>query len=1035
MMSLSALSIKKPVFAWMIMVGLIVFGGISFFRMGISQLPDVDFPVINIGLTLNNAAPEIMESDVVDRVEDAVMGIEGIRSVASTSSQGSANITVEFDLDRNIDVALQEVQTRVSQTQRRLPSKLDPPVITKTNPEDQPILWIMLTSDGRMPLYQQMIYARNTLKNQFSIIKGVGSVLFGGYVDPNLRVWLSEKKLYRYAFTAQDITASIEGEQLEEPAGRIENDKNEINVRLLGEALNPEQFGKIRINQRGGAPNYIPLQLHQVARIEEGLTDVRAISRYNGKPAVGLGIIKQRGANAVEVAREVRAKVEKVRASLPVGMSLNVQLDTTKYIEESISELNFTLLLAAIFTSIVCFLFLGSLSSTINVLLAIPTSIIGTFVALYFFGFTLNTFTLLGLSLAIGIVVDDAIMMLENIVRHAEGGEDKVTAALRGSEEITFAALAATLAIAAIFVPVIFMKGIIGKFFYQYGITVTVAVFLSLLEALTLTPMRCAQFLKVNHGENANRFMAKIDRFMAFLADKYRNSLEWILNLRGPVLLCALVFFLGSLALVGFLRKELIPEQDQSLFLMTLQTPVGTSLMATNEDFKKAEVYLARQPEVLEVYTTIGNYLGQDITNTGQIYITLKEAKSRKLTQRQIMDRTREELKTLLPQDKIFAQDLSLSGFSASKGFPIEFTVQGPDWNKLVILSKEIMRQVQATGLVTDLNTDYQDGMPEVQILPDRDLLASHGVSLSNIGSEISTLIGGQIFTSSTQYPKDGHRYDIRVRSEPSDHDEAADLNKIYVRTNRGTAGELVPLRRLVKVEERPTLQMISRFNRERAFPIYAGVAVNQSQQSVLEKIKEIGVQVLPKGYHISFTGSAETFKESFSSLIFALLLGILVSYMVLASQFNSFIHPVTVLLALPFSLSGAFVALFLTHQSLNLFSMIGLILLMGIVKKNSILLVDFTNQCRSHGGDVRAALLEACPVRLRPILMTSIATIAGAIPAALAFGPGAETRIPMAVCLIGGVLISTLLTLFVVPCAYSVFAKFERREESDLTL
>jgi HAE1 family hydrophobic/amphiphilic exporter-1 len=1030
-MNLAEISIRRPVFAWMLMVGLIAFGAISFTRMGISQLPDVDFPVVNIALSLQNAAPAVMESDVVDPVEDAVMGIEGIRSVSSNASQGAANVTVEFEIDRNIDVALQEVQTRIAQAARRLPSKLDPPAITKTNPEDQPILWVMLTSDGSVPLYKQMIYARNTLKNQFSTLAGVGSVTFGGYVDPNLRVWLNEKKLRHYDLTANDVLTTIQNEQIEQPAGRIENPTRETNVRLQGEALTPEEFAKIRINSRGGAPNYKPLYLGEVARIEEGLSDLRAISRYSGKPAVGLGIVKQRGSNAVDVARRVSEKVKQLQPVLPKGLFVDSRLDSTKFIRESVSELNFTLVLSAILTSLVCYLFLGSFSSTLNVLMAIPTSIVGAFIALYFYGFTLNTFTLLGLSLAIGIVVDDAIMMLENIVRHAEMGKDKREAALVGAKEITFAALAATIAIAAIFIPVIFMKGVIGRFFYQYGITVTVAVFLSLLEALTLTPMRCSRFLQVaRHGEQAQGLAGRVDTLMARLAASYRKTLERLLNARWLVVGGSLVFFLISLVLLGPIRKELIPQQDQSLFVLTLKAPVGTSITASDSLFKRAEAYLASQAEVLEYYTTIGNYQGQDIVNVGQIFVTLKDSKARKAGQREIMDRSTADLEKLLPNTQVFAQDLSLSGFSASRGFPIELMIQGPDWKKLAELSKEYITRLKATGLVSDVNTDYQEGMPELEILPDRAQSAQKGVSVANLGTEISTLIGGQIFTSATQYPKDGHRYDIRVRSEPDEHSEQQDLARLYVRNNRGTAGELVAVESVVKTEVRPALQIITRLNRERAIAVFANVAAGKSQQDALKVAEEIGRELLPRGYRVAFTGSATTFRESFDSLLFALILGIAVSYMVLASQFNSFIHPVTVLMALPFSLSGAFFALYFGGQSLNLFSMIGLILLMGIVKKNSILLVDFTNQRRAEGLEPRQALLEACPVRLRPILMTSIATVAGAVPAALALGPGSETRVPMAISIIGGVFVSTVLTLFVVPCVYSLFTKVERPDD-----
>jgi HAE1 family hydrophobic/amphiphilic exporter-1 len=1028
-MTLSELSIRRPVFAWMLMAGLIIFGAISFRRMGISNMPDVNFPVVNISLRLDNAAPEIMEANVVDVVEDAVMGIEGLKQVSSSVSQGIANITCEFVLNHNIDVALEEVQNRISQVSNLLPTALYPPVITKTNPEDQPILWVMVTADDSIPLYQQMIYARNTLKDQLSTIAGVGDITFGGYVDPNLRVWIDEKKMYHYDLTSQDIVSAIQSEQIEQPAGRIEAPKKEMNVRVLGEAHSPVEFGKIRINTRGGAANYNPVPLESVARTEEGISDLRALSRYNGKTAVGLGIVKQHGSNAVEVARLVYQKIDSLRPTLLPGYHMDVQLDTTKYIRDSVNELNFTLLLSALLTSVVCYLFLGSWSSTINVLLAIPTSIVGAFIVLYFFGFTLNTFTLLGLSLAIGIVVDDAIMMLENIVRHYEMGKNRRKAALDGSNEITFAAMATTIAIAAIFIPVIFMQGVVGRFFYQYGVTITAAVFLSLLEALTLTPMRCARFLTSAKHEKPGFLLRVMDQFMDWLARLYHRGLKWSLDHRLVVVASSIVVFATSLILISTLRKELIPPQDQSLFLLTLKTPVDSSIEATDAVYRQTEAYLKQQPEVETCYTTIGNYENNNVVNAGIMYVILKDAGKRKLTQQQIMDRTRRDLARLLPGVSLSMQDLSLTGFSASRGFPVEFTLEGPDWDKLSGYSREIIRQVNATGLVQDLNTDYQDGMPEIDVVPDRDRAAQRGVSVTGIGQEVANLIGGQLFNANTQYPKDGHRYYIRVRTENDEHEHVSDLDHILLRNNRGTLGDLVPLPDTSTVKVTTGPQLISRLNRRRAVPVYGNIAEGKSQQDALEAVERIGRSVLPPGYQVLVTGSAQAFREAFDSLVFALILGIAVAYMVLASQFNSFIHPVTVLMALPFSLSGALLALAATHQSLSLFSMIGLILLMGIVKKNSILLVDFTNQRRAEGSPPKKALLEACPVRLRPILMTSVATIAGAIPEALNFGPGAETRVPMAISIIGGVTVSTFLTLFVVPCVYSLFTRFERRD------
>jgi multidrug efflux pump subunit AcrB len=682
-MTLSEISIRRPVFAWMLMAALIVFGGISFQRMGISQMPDVDFPVINIALQLDNAAPEVMEVDVVDIIEDAVMGIEGLTRVTSNASQGIANITCEFALNHNIDVALQEVQNRITQSSNLLPTALYPPVITKTNPEDQPILWVMLTADDNIPLYQQMIYARNTLKDQLSTIAGVGNITLGGYVTPNLRVWVDTKKLYKFELTSSDIWSAIQSEQIEQPAGRIEAPKSETNIRVLGEAKTPEDFGKIRINTRGGTANYNPFALDKVASVQEGISDQRAISRFNGKTAVGLGIVKQHGSNAVEVGKLVHQKVDQIRPSLLPGYHLDVKLDTTKFISDSVHELNFSLVLSAILTSIICYLFLGSWSSTINVLFAIPTSIVGAFIALYFFGFTLNTFTLLGLSLAIGIVVDDAIMMLENIVRHYEMGKKRRQAALDGSIEITFAAIATTVAIAAIFLPVIFMQGVVGRFFYQYGITVTVAVFLSLLEALTLTPMRCARFLH-SAKEHPGWLLKKMDTFMDHLSEIYKKSLIWCLDRRMTIVLFSVVLFALSLILVSTLRKELVPSQDQSLFLLTVKTPVGTSIEATDAVYKQVEDYLKKQPEVQDYYTTIGNYQNNNVVNAGIIYVILKDPKKRKANQLEMMDKVRREVTKLFPEEEVFTQDLSLTGFSASRGYPIEYTLEGPDWKQLI---------------------------------------------------------------------------------------------------------------------------------------------------------------------------------------------------------------------------------------------------------------------------------------------------------------------------------------------------------------
>jgi multidrug efflux pump len=1016
-MTLSDLSIKNHVFAWMLMAALIIFGGIGFSRLGVSQNPDVDFPVINVSVTLEGASPEIMETDVVEILEDAVTTIEGVRSISSTSKQGRASVTVEFDLARDIDLALQDVQTRVAQAARLLPREIDAPVVTKTNPEDQPIMWLNIS--GNKDPRELSNYVRNVLKDQFQTLPGVGEVMLGGYLERNVRVWLDARKMEAFGLTADDITAAIQRQHVEVPAGRIETADREMNVRAEGEAIDVKQFARIIVASRNGAP----IHLDDVAVVQDGFEDKRRIARSMGRPALGFGIKKQRGSNAVEVARGVKAKIEEVRPNLPEGLTLAISFDGTTFIEEAVREIEFGLLMAALLTGVVCWLFLGSWSSTVNVLLAIPTSIIGTFICIYFFGFTLNTFTLLGLSLSVGIVVDDAIMVLENIYRHRERGEGRLEAARAGAREITFAAMAATAAIVAIFLPVAFMKGIIGRFFFEFGVTISVAVLLSLLEALTLTPMRCSQFLEV--GGRSGRFGAAIDRFFHRLASGYRRWLEPSLRHRWSVLAAATLIFALSLVILRFMNREFVPAQDQSRVFIRLQTPVGSSVDYTDRMLARVEEFLQTRPEMERYFAAVGGFGGGDV-NTAVAFVTLKRPRERpvdpqvghRLSAQEFMGLARRELNAI-PGLKAIMQDLSQQGFTAQRGFPIELSLRGPDWDRLAEHAGTLMDRMKATGLVTDLDTDYQVGMPEVKVIPDRQKAADLGVSMETIGDTVNVLIGG---ARVARFKDAGRRYDIRVRLLAEDRAKPDDIRRLLVRTS---TGGLVHLGDIVEVIEKPTLQVITHQNRQRAIGIFGNVAAGASQAEVLKVVQGIGREILPDGYSLILSGSAQVFQESFASLLFALVLGLVVAYMVLASQFNSFVHPFTVLLALPFSLTGALLSLWIGGQSLNIYSMIGLILLMGIAKKNSIILVDFTNQLRNTGLPRDRALLEACPIRLRPILMTSISTIAGAVPSALALGPGAETRVPMALAVIGGITVSTFMTLFVIPTAYSVLDDF----------
>ena len=1032
-MTLADISIRNHVFAWILMVALIGFGilcytgfGDVFRGLGISQNPDVDFPIVSVSVSWEGASPEIMETDVVDVLEDACATVEGVQQMSSTARQGSANLTLEFAIGRNIDAALQDVQTKVSQAARHLPREIDPPSISKTNPEDQPIIRLALSGD-RPPTFLAD-YVRNIIRPQLQMVEGVGEIHVFGFRDRNVRVWYDATKLEAQGLTVLDVNAAIAREHQEVPAGRIEGAEREMNVRAQGEAIDITSFRDLVVTYKAGAP----VRLKDVAVVEDGLEDRRRLNRVVGETAIGFGITKMRGANAVQVGREIKAKMAALEAQLPEGLRLAVNWDTTTFIERSIHEILFTLVMAALLTGLVCWLFLGSWSTTVNVLLAIPTSILGTFIVIYVLGFTLNTYTVLGLTLVVGIVVDDAIMVLENIYRHREAGEGKVKAASVGAREITFAASATTLAIIAIFLPVAFMKGIIGKFFYQFGVTISVAVLISLLEALTLAPMRCSRFLEVEHRGRLGKTM---DTVFRRLAEAYLRALGPALRHRGKLLAGSLAFFLLSLGAVRFLRQEFIPSQDMSRFTIRYQTPVGTSLDATDRFFRKLEAYLMSRPEVALFAGSVGG--GSDV-NSGQAYVNLKDRKDRPVdpktgrrpTQLEFMDTVRKYAATI-PGGRVSLQDISQTGFSPSRGggFPIEFNVRGRDWELLAKAAREIAEAMRSSGLVTDVDTDYQVGMPEVQVVPDRNRAADLGISMAAIGETVNAAIGGMRIG---KFKDKGRRFDIRGRLLAPQREKPEDIQRLLVRSR---AGEAVRLGELVNVVQQPTLQAITRRDRERAISVFANVASGVSQAVAVDRSLAIARSILPDGYRAVVAGSTKAFRESFQSLWFAFGLGLLVAYMVLASQFNSFWHPVVVLLALPFSISGAIFALWIGGQSLNVYSMLGLILLVGIAKKNSIMLVDFTNQVRARGAGAHEALLEACPIRLRPILMTSIATIAGALPPALALGPGAELQRPMALALVGGIAVSTLLTLFVVPAGYSVLDELLSRKKAPKAL
>lgn len=1022
-MNLIKLSIERTVFAWVLMASLIIFGAISLNRLGISQMPDVDFPILDVSVSYEGAAPEVIEADLIDQIEQRLLSIEALKEMRSTVRQGQGSVRLEFDINRDVDVALQEVQAALSQL--RLPLDVQPPVVRKRNPEEEPIMFISLYADA--PFKEVLQYAENFFLDQIRFVPNVGEVSIGGYSERNIRIWPDPTKLKKADLTVLDLEDALKSQHLETAAGQYVEGQRELRIRWLGEVTNVEELKNLRILRRGGQVIQDTVYtLGQLAHIEDGLSDIRRVARVDGREALSMGVRKQRGSNEVEVARDVEKKLKAIKDQLPPGYNYRINVNFTKSTEAVVKTTYGKLWTASIVTILVCLLFLGNWQAALNILFSIPTSIIGTFLILYFSGFTMNLFTLLALTLAVSIVVDDAIMLLENIVRHYRMGKSATIAAYEGSMEILPAATAASLAVVAVFLPVVFMEGIIGKFFFQFGVTMSAAVMLSLLEAVTITPMRAAALLRT--APKISKIEHRLEDLFKKWAHFYQGLLRRVLIYPKSVVFGSLGIFALSMVIIQSVKQEFVPIQDQNLVLISAQTPPGTSL---HETFKKAlelEKIMQSQPEVESFFISIGGGGLNSEPNQFSMPTRLIDREKRKLKHTQVMDELRKKFKEIKGV-RISMRDISARNLTTGRPYQISFNLLGPDLKILQEKSKDIIDRLTEEGLAQELDTDFKTGLPELIIRPNREKMASQGVSIESVARTLNVAVAG---VRQNRYTADARRYDVRIKFPDEFISSPKDIETIFVRNQ---FGNLVPLSQLVDIKEETAYQSITRINRQRAIGIFGSPATGQSQGAVIRRAQTIAREILPSGYHLALEGTSAGLTESFKSLTFALLMGILVAYMILAIQFNSFVHPITVLVALPFSMTGALVTLWITGTSLNLFSYIGLIVLMGIAKKNSILLVEFTNHVRHESPDksVVTALIEACPIRLRPILMTSVATIAAALPLVLGNSIGQETRTPMGLTIIGGTLVSTLLTLFVVPSVYDVLSRFESKHKEKI--
>jgi len=1017
-MWLADTSIKKPVFATMVILGLVLLGVISYPRIGVDLFPKVDFPIVNISTKLKGANAEIMDIDVTDKVEATVNTINGVKTITSSSTEGRSQVIVEFVLERDIDLAVQDVREKISAIRGSLPRDIEEPVIEKVDPDANPILWIALS--GEKSIRELSTYADEVLREQLQKINGVGAVRMAGLQLREVIIWIDSDKLSAYGITAHDILGKLQSENIELPGGRIEGETTEYSIKIKGEFANVPDFNNLVIAYQNGAP----VRLRDIGRVEDGMQEKRSITRFNRVPAIGFGIQKQSGTNTVEVIERIKKELAGIEKSLPPGMNIGISFDQSTFIKRSISEVQHHLIYGGFFATIAVLFFLRSIRITIFSALAIPTSIISTFAIMNLFGFTFNNMTMLALSLSVGILIDDAIIVIENIHRHIERGMTPKEAASFATSEIGLAVSATTLAIIVIFLPVAFMKGIIGRFFFQFSMTVVFAVAVSLFVSFTLTPMLASRFLKSNHSSGGTarqpgRLSSSLESGYKSVESWYRKLLGIALNHRAIVVISAAVIFIVSMYLVKFIGKEFLPSEDQSRFIVRLEAPKDYSVDEIENLFKGAEEFVISIPEVKTVFYGQGTF-GE--TNKGSMFVGLKPKAERTRSQQEIMAEIRNRLRKI-PGLKGFAEDVSLVG-GGQRMVPIQYTIKGRDLTGLQEYSKSIVAEFSKLPGIVDVDSSLEIGKPELRVHIDRDKAADLGVNIASVAETINLLVSGEVETTKYRDEARGRRYNVKMKLNPDDKDNPDDIKRLYTRSNDG---RLVELSNVVTVQPAGGPGIINRVDRQRAITLFANLEGKPLGEAMTE-LNAISAKILPSDYSTGYKGMAEMMGESFGYLMFALVLGIVLAYMVLASQYESFIHPITVLLSMPFSFIGAFLAILITGKTLNIFTFIGLILLMGLVKKNAILLVDYTNTLRARGMERKEAILTAGPVRLRPILMTTFAMVLGMMPIAVGIGEGAETRSPMAIATIGGLLTSLFLTLIVVPVVYDLFDELQSK-------
>ncbi len=1013
-MRLADISIRRPVFAVMLVGGLIVLGIVSLPRLGVDLFPRVEMPIVTVVTPLPGAAPETVEREVTQVLEESINTIEGIRSLSSQSTDSLSLIYIEFELEYDIGRKVQEVRDRVAAVSGDIPQDAEAPVVNRVDPDAAPILAIMLSGPHAIRTISE--FADKRVKTRLERVPGVGSVTLAGDRAREIRVWIDPVRLGGYGLGVDDVIAALQREHVELPGGRLDTGSGEWSLKTLGKLTNANQFGRLVVAERQGRT----IHLEDVTTVEDGMAEERTVSRLDGKRGVSLLVRRQSGENTVEVAKAVKEELARIRSELPPGYQMAVALDSSVFITAAIRDVAIDIAYGAVLAALVVLLFLRNIRSTAITALAIPASLVSSFVFFYAFGFTLNTMTLMALSLSIGMLIDDAIVVLENIYRHMEQeGRSPAEAASVGTDEIGLAVVATTLATCAVFVPIAFMSGIVGRFFREFGLVATSAVLASMLVSLTLTPMLCARYLRVQQRQG--RVFWALERGYLALEAAYRRVLAVGLRHRPTVIAIALAAMAGGIALAGAVPIDFVTQEDRAEFNVWLKRPLGSSLEQTLVVVESVEAELRTIPEVSLTFSTIGSGAKKRI-NEALVYVQLVHKSERQKTQKQLMDEVRTRIRAKqLPLRDLAVEELGIISLPGSRNAQLMYSFRGPDIEKLQHYASTLVEKMRAAGGYADLYLSYETGKPEIALDITRERAADLGVSALQIGRTVSALYAGY---KAASFEEGGERYDVRVQVSPEYRD---DLEKLELVRVRAQSGALVPLRNLVTPRIGSGPVQIDRESRTRSITVFGNLDAKSAGDADVEIARFAGELELPADTSFQPVGPSQRLRETTSAVLFAFALAMVAIYMILAAQFDSFVHPFTIMLSAPLSFIGAFAAIWLSGYSLDVMGQISFLMLMGIVMKNGILLVDYTNTLRTRGLPLLEAVQKAGPTRLRPVLMTAVSTIFGMLPVAFGRGDGSEWRNPMGIVCIGGLVTSTLLTLLVVPVVYTLVDDAQR--------